>query len=292
MHEVHVDNIQPFNDKYRHYVCFGCSKRFLTINGRTKHMKRAHTEDFSVAKSKEKKKGKPKTVYACPYCKEQTPFKKGGRSDVGVPLACSREAIAEHMMKHEFGEEGFWCNECPEKFSIIHKLRLHIIRAHLTEKVVCTECGKVFPAGRKYQNHMKMAHEELTPKKEKEQPDSFFCELCAKVFTKKTGLDYHIRYVHGDQKKFHSCKICGKKSQTKKTHRDHEALHLPPTIPCDKCGKMCHTKELLRRHIVSNHTAHEDMPCKCDHCGKGFSSAILLEYHMNVHLGLKPFKCR
>merc|ERR1712226_1207781 len=37
MHEVHVDNIQPFNDKYRHYVCFGCSKRFLTINGRTKH---------------------------------------------------------------------------------------------------------------------------------------------------------------------------------------------------------------------------------------------------------------
>jgi len=291
MHEVHVDNIDTFNSKYRHYVCFGCSRRFLTIVGRTRHMQRAHTEDFNASKSKENY-GKPKTLYACPYCKEQMEHKKGGRSDTLIPLVCSREASAEHIMKHEFGEEGFRCNACPEKFSIIHKLRFHIIRVHLTDNVVCTECGKVFPDGRKYQSHMRMAHKPKESTPTKEQPESFFCELCAKLFTKKSHLYHHMRYTHGDPNKLLSCKTCGKKSHTKKIHSSHEALHLPPTIPCDQCGKMCHTKELLRRHIISHHTAHVDMPCKCDQCGKGFSTSILLEYHMNVHLGLKPFKCR
>merc|ERR1719509_216489 len=37
MKQDHVNHILAFNDKYRHYVCFGCHRRFLTIVCRKKH---------------------------------------------------------------------------------------------------------------------------------------------------------------------------------------------------------------------------------------------------------------
>jgi uncharacterized Zn-finger protein len=30
---------------------------------------------------------------------------------------------------------------------------------------------------------------------------------------------------------------------------------------------------------------------KCEHCGKGFNKIYLLQQHLNVHTGMKPFKC-
>ena len=298
MHEEHLDNIHTFNQKYRYYVCFGCSRRFLTINGRTKHMRKVHKDVFYASKEHMGKTSyKPKTTYTCPHCKEHMEDTVGGHTkkpglEKRIPRTCTREICAEHIIKHKAGEEGLWCNRCPEKFSIIRKLRIHIIEVHNTPDVVCPECGKVFPGGRKFQNHTRYAHGKKEPKPKKEETgESFFCGLCGKVFPKKQALFYHNRVTH-DKSKLYSCKVCGKNCFGKAKLDNHASLHLPPTIPCDQCPKMFHTAVYLKRHIASQHTAYGDMPFKCDQCGKGFTLADQLEFHMNVHLNLKPFKCR
>merc|ERR1712226_692109 len=57
-------------------------------------------------------------------------------------------------------------------------------------------------------------------------------------------------------------------------------------------GKLFPTKVYLARHIKINHISDEEKPYRCEQCGKGFIDRVILEMHMNVHLGLKPFKCR
>jgi len=304
MHKAHKENIQLFNDKYRHYVCFGCSRRFLTINARTKHMQEEHKDALKQGMKEatntknECYTGKPKKAYSCPHCKEHIEGKEERRNKSGgVPAGCTKETLAEHILQHELGEEGLWCKQCPEKFGIINKLRKHIVKAHLTTDIVCPDCGKLLPSNKAYQAHLKKAHgpKELTPKpkpKEQIEGEGFFCGLCGKIFPKRNALMYHKRVTHDDVSTLYSCTVCGKKTYNKRNHERHASLHLPPTIPCDQCAKMFHNKIYLQRHISSQHTAYEDMPFKCDQCGKGFNLANQLEFHMNMHLNLKPFKCR
>ena len=40
------------------------------------------------------------------------------------------------------------------------------------------------------------------------------------------------------------------------------------------------------------HTKEADRGLKCEVCGKGFVDNGKLRDHMNIHLNLKPYKCR
>jgi len=298
MKQDHVNHILAFNDKYRHYVCFGCHRRFLTIVCRTKHMQKKHKQALNASKVEQNLNrilGKPKFAYVCPYCNEQVEGRhhhNKKKSIHGIPDGCSKEAFAEHILRHKFGENSLWCQECPEKFSEIKKLRQHLFKAHLISDVVCPECGKLLPEGKPFQDHTRMVHGVKVPKPKQEEDGGGFCELCASFFPTKSKLKHHIKFTHDENAKKYKCKDCGKKFDAKKGYEKHVTLHQPPTIPCEQCGKLFHNDVYLKRHIASQHTSYADMPYKCQQCEKGFSAPAPLEFHMNMHLNLKPFRCR
>ena len=62
-----------------------------------------------------------------------------------------------------------------------------------------------------------------------------------------------------------------------------------PTI-CPICGK---TVKVLKVHLKKAHTDDSEKPFHCDQCGKGFCETAHKRAHqMNVHLKMRPYKCR
>jgi hypothetical protein len=285
VHKIHMDKVGEFDQEYRHYQCFGCTRRFLRSTERRKHLKSVHSEAYKAKGHSDA--GKWNVKHVCPDCKLQwKPIRR----------ARDREVFMEHLMRHQLGSKGLWCESCPEKFDRIQHLRRHITDTHLTSVVICPECGETCANGQVFKEHKRKAHRKEVAKKvarkKTKLPDSQVqvCHLCAKQFPKNSALKYHMKSVH-EELPF-SCEVCGKKFSTKPNLQKHVVLHKPPTIPCQHCGSFFHTDQYLKRHIVGQHTDVSDMPFHCDQCGKGFAGPHQLSDHMNMHLGLKPYKCR
>ena len=54
---------------------------------------------------------------------------------------------------------------------------------------------------------------------------------------------------------------------------------------------MFHTSYKLNRHLQTVHTDAKYKAFQCQECGKGFSAKDTFNNHLNIHKGIKPFKC-
>ena len=70
-----------------------------------------------------------------------------------------------------------------------------------------------------------------------------------------------------------------------------QKLHLDPTIPCPDCDKLFHNNNYLQRHRNSVHKLESSKKYFCDKCQKGFALKTSYDGHLNMHAGLKPYKC-
>ena len=84
------------------------------------------------------------------------------------------------------------------------------------------------------------------------------------------------------------CENCGKHLKNKYTLKHHSTGCRVET-PCPICGKLV---KQMKQHTDMCHTSDLDKKWKCEHCGKGFLSERRMEFHTNIHLKLKPYKCR
>ncbi|CAG9574345.1 unnamed protein product [Danaus chrysippus] len=83
-----------------------------------------------------------------------------------------------------------------------------------------------------------------------------------------------------------ACEPCGLKFTDKRQSDDHKLQHKEEPWICEICGKSFSHRSSLHSH-VSSHTRM----FSCEHCDYGTGNKFDLIKHMQIHLGLKRFKC-
>ena len=99
-----------------------------------------------------------------------------------------------------------------------------------------------------------------------EKCETFECLLCRKTLASLELYEKHIECVSHKEK-------AGEMFQ------------------CLECEKKYKRNGHLMDHIKQQHTADFERKFSCDQCGKRFVTNKLLEFHVNAHLGIKPYKC-
>ena len=128
------------------------------------------------------------------------------------------------------------------------------------------------------------------------------CELCAKSYTQKHFLNYHILHKHSEMKyqtkkpksKCLVCKICDKTFRhysSLKTHKN--SVHDGIRLHCKLCDKSYTQSHALKDHIK---TIHEKIPASkryaCELCEKCFTQRHSLKNHIKViHWKFRSFVC-
>ena len=229
----------------------------------------------------------------------------------------SSNNMTTHMRTHD-DTDPFKCDQCPKTFKFKRSLDKHILTAHEDQKFLnadrlmekkCDEechCGIQFSSLKAKLEHYRLVHlgyercldcNRLTKEGLKHAcaPDTkraarpCVCKFCGKQFSGSSGLHYHMHTEHTAQES--SCDKCGKRFENKVSLKSHIRKQCNKEAEqCSLCGVQVKN---MKAHIFAVHTRDEDKKHCCEFCGKGFMEKKALEKHkMNVHLKLRPHRCR
>ena len=136
-------------------------------------------------------------------------------------------------------------------------------------QLYCFVCDIHFRCQKRILDHLKRKHgpQNKPAKQLSKEAEQQICSVCGKSFTRKQNLKIHIQTQHTDMQN----KIPRKK------------------VTCQVCGKLV---AHLNAHMSARHTEESDLNFECKTCGKRLGSLKNFNYHMNVHLNIKPFQCR
>ena len=164
------------------------------------------------------------------------------------------EPKADKIAKVEIGK----CHKCTKTFADKDELSEHVTSEH--SKIICDLCGKIFDQTLAMKKHFSDEH--LTEK--------VLCEKCDKVFLTKDECKEHQFFVHEDVKcakcdttftipglKEHvenrvSCQICNVELCNYDLLPNHKnKMH--PRHSCDFCKKTFSERNLYKNHLLKYH---------------------------------------
>ena len=160
------------------------------------------------------------------------------------------------LVKHE--GLGNYCDSCNYSSSTLeellkHQSSKHSVKAEKIEKAIqCEICFQKFVYNQGWKRHKEFKHEGL----------GYNCDQCDHLARSPLGLLKHKGFTHGVTSE-----------------------HIPDDVilssfQCKDCGKLYHSKSVLRRHALV-HTGERPFPCnKCD---KRFRQQSALEGHKRLH---------
>ncbi|CAG0895352.1 unnamed protein product [Cyprideis torosa] len=168
------------------------------------------------------------------------------------------------------------CRECSTTFKKVVDLRRHIRLKHTeNHPYSCEHCPKKFVTPKDCRRHM-MAHTR-----------PYMCTWCSKRFSDPRELKFHENKHENPGDKPFACDLCPRRFWRPCTLRIHKKRHSEdPKELCTLCGKVFHTKHMLKAHMASH-----ARPYTCHVCSKPFTLKIGLDTHMTIHTGERAYPC-
>ena len=246
----HEEEWESFCKLYKVKDCSKCEKKFFTKEEVSKHERRVH-KHFKTKLLSNGKHGSGRPVKV--NNDDGLPVNHERRCELCEKIFLNSEKFTDHMNAHINGRKPYSCEMCCFKSATRKNLRKHsALHTSSATPLLCNDCGKVFQCPYDLTQHLKKIHKHRsagTKKDDKKMKSitDFICEKCGQHFTEQQKYNSHVKFSHVSEEDKHQCPHCPHKSITHFSLKMHLALHYPPTLPCEQCGNLFHTKLYLTR---------------------------------------------
>ncbi|XP_040284511.1 zinc finger and BTB domain-containing protein 40 isoform X2 [Bufo bufo] len=197
------------------------------------------------------------------------------------------------LAQEKGSKKNFICKSCDKIFLFRCRLEVHMKRCRMAKRnpLQCKDCNVVQASKKELDQHREEVHGYLISRNAKGKKKMLVtCDICGKEFAHPSGLQYHKRTEHFDEKPF-SCEECGAKFAANSTLKNHQRLHTGERpFVCKHCHMTFTQAAALSYHTKKKHS--EGKMYVCQYCDAVFAQSIELTRHVRTHTGDKPYVCR
>lgn len=221
--------------------------------------------------------------------------------------------LMEHKASRHSGRNAFQCRKCNRLYPNRYYLTKHLKRHEDLER-----CGLSADQLVEDLDENLMERNKYVRSEPNQFNTSFDCDECGTTFSKFCFLTEHKRSKHSQEKAFR-CRKCGRYYQSRyylakhmKRHEnvtnssdlvidnssdcDEDLIERKPYVRnhphqpksdfvCESCGMTYKRYELLKEHMISNHSSKESFMCKF--CQRSYPNRYYLQKHMKRHAKTK-----
>ena len=307
--------------QYKELVCYTCERRFKTGDGLYEHVFFKHGPHPQMACTE------CDNIFDSPRAlqlhRSKVHTEKITCPDCGKLFIKGREADYEAHMRTHIDLKNIPCEHCDKVFKNAIYLQQHIQYMHegikpkcnrMTPTVIAAKCDMECKCGIDFKMEKeKVVHYKLVHLGYKQCPK---CNKIVKSLEEQIHKCAPLVKRKKEKVKYVVCQECGQEVHGRKVKYHMQKYHEVVECSCDKCGKKYHDTISLKAHmrdcmkseqcnicgaivtrmadhIRNVHTEEKDKKFVCNICGKGFHQKRKLENHtMNIHLKLRPHRCR
>lgn len=197
------------------------------------------------------------------------------------------------LSQEKGSKKSFICKSCDKIFLFRCRLEVHMKRCRMAKRnpLQCKDCNVVQASKKELDQHREEVHGYMVSRNNKGKKKMLVtCDICGKEFAHPSGLQYHKRTEHFDEKPF-SCEECGAKFAANSTLKNHQRLHTGERpFVCKHCHMTFTQAAALSYHTKKKHS--EGKMYVCQYCDAVFAQSIELTRHVRTHTGDKPYVCR